>query len=290
MRRHGTFAAAILVAAFLAPRVFAKPTISWSTGTISISMLQGTLKTLSVSFVAADDLHNVNIFIVPELDSYITPLAAHFADIVSGTNYEIVLRISVPESTLAGMYNGVLQLRSGTSPPTVFARPLPIALTVEESSSNFIPAEIAFPSLDRVIAETASGPFYAANEVLVAVAPETTEEQIRNLAVAEGATFLGQEVFSRTYQLHLPFSGLREVVEIVERLENYDLVLYAIPAFFSELQSTFPTDPSWNPGVRFDRSWAQEAVHLPSAWDMATGDAASGLPLSTAAMILTMRT
>jgi hypothetical protein len=119
---------------------------------------------------------------------------------------------------------------------------------------------------------TSSGPFYATNELLISVIPGTTDAQVGDLAAAENALFLGQDRPSHTYQLLIPFSDLHEAITLIQRLHTYKFVGYSIPAFFSQSQATFPNDASWNLDVRFTRSWGQETIHLPSAWDLTQGD------------------
>lgn len=260
-----------VASSFVAPSS-AIPTVSWSSSAVSITLLTGTLSSSHITFVSTQNLENIDVTIVPALKPYVSVFPSHYAQLVGGLSYEVRILFSIPATTLPGMYSGTIKLSSNTKPPGVFAVPLSVSITVQQPTSTFIPPDIALPSLDRVVGVTSSGPFYASNELLISVIPGTTDAQVEGLAAAEKALFLGQDRPSHTYQLLIPFSDLHEAITLIQLLHTYKFVGYAIPAFFSQSQVTFPNDASWNLDVRFTRSWGQETIHLPSAWDLTQGD------------------
>ncbi len=56
----------------------------------------------------------------------------------------------------------------------------------------------------------------------------------------------------------------------MQRLEANTFVRYALPALFSDAQSSelIPDDASWLPVNKETQSWAQQAIRLPAAWNL----------------------
>jgi hypothetical protein len=251
---------------FVPIAAFAELPIHWSQPVVSASVLQSTLQTKIISFTATQDLGAVDVAVAPPQQRVIAADPVHFNQVSRGKSYQIKLLFTVPDDNDRRYFAGILLLRSSAPPARVLLLPLPIVLTVTPLTADVIPRSIGVPSLDRILVE--NGVRYAANELIVCVTPETTAEHLRQLAVDEKATFIGQDSFG-CYQLHTPFSGLARALALVQHFETYPFVRYALPAFFSEAQSSelAPDDPSWYAQNQPKQAWAQQAIRLPAAWN-----------------------
>src|SRR6202008_4012667 len=96
--------------------------------------------------------------------------------------------------------------------------------------------------------------------------------ELKNLALLEHARFWGSSRTLNIYQLQLPFAALRDTIGVIQRLESYGFVNYAVPAFMFRTSATYPLDASWQEDVRNDQSWAQLLIGLPGAWDIRKGN------------------
>ena len=108
----------------------AAPPITWFPASIVQEVPAGGPVSAQVSFVSSQDLSNVVVRVVPELAPYVRTNPTAFARIARGQRTALELMISVPFDTLPDLFDGAIQLRSGTGPPRVFARPLPVTLVV----------------------------------------------------------------------------------------------------------------------------------------------------------------
>lgn len=250
----------------------AATSISWSSGALSVPILRGTTRIVRVSFTASQDFRGLDLRIVPELQPFLRVSPSHYDSVAKNTTTSVELLFSVAESTAARTYNGTVQVRI-SSGSAGLPSPLSIALVVNNPSFAAIPGSTSLPSLDRFTNDP-SGINYAKDEIVVFVDPAATQDQVSSLAARFGAEFLGHDDELNFYQLLLQFPTLDDAMQLILELENEPIVRFAIPHFFEigNSSETIPNDPSWSFTSRPFRSWAQDLIHLPEAWTIATGD------------------
>jgi hypothetical protein len=181
--------------------------------------------------------------------------------------------VSLQDGTPPGELNGTIQLRSRLTPSNVFGRPLPALVVANPPTATSIPSVISLPSPDRIVVATAANPSFAANEIDISVVAGTPDSVLEALASSENATFWGRDSRARIYQLRFAFPDFLTALTLAQRLTNsYRFVEFATPSLLFGPFSTMPPDPSWDPSVRADQSWAQLLIDLPNAWDFGTGD------------------
>lgn len=125
------FARSIIWLSFLfsAPST-AAPAVNWSPSSVTENILVGKTKTLPVSFIASKALNNVVVRVVPELQPFVQVEPSTLGNIAKGQRVNLNIFISVPLESPPEPVEGTIQLRSGSPPKKVFARPLPVTLTI----------------------------------------------------------------------------------------------------------------------------------------------------------------
>ncbi len=250
--------------------------VSWSPVALSPQVLRGTTKLINVSLKVSQDLNDVGLFVVPELQTFLSVTPSHFAAIGKNTTVNVSLLFSIPESTVSGLYEGVLMLRD---PSRTFPLALSITLLVQEPTSTVIPDGVALPSADRFVIDR--GVNFVRDELVVFAQPSASEDEIISLATRLGAAFLGREKRVHFYQLLLPIENLDAALAFMTQLESDPIVRFAVPHFSSSNTApNIPDDPSWDlfailttclTAPRLCESWAQELIRLPDAWSVTTG-------------------
>jgi hypothetical protein len=117
----------IVFAPSLAP---AEPTITWTPAFINETILGGETKTVSVFFIASEDVNNVIVRVVPELQPYVRVSPSNFSSITRGQNLNLTIVISSLVTSLPGTFEGTIQLRSGTPSQKTIAKPLPVTINI----------------------------------------------------------------------------------------------------------------------------------------------------------------
>ena len=184
---------------------FAVVTVTWTPPVVSESVLSGTLKTFSVSFISTQRLQDINVAVVPALTPYVRVTPSHFDQVVRGVKNEVQVFVSLQDGTPPGELNGTIQLRSRLTPSNVFGRPLPVLVVANPPTATSIPSVISLPSPDRIVVATAANPSFAANEIDISVVAGTPDSVVEALASSENATFWGRDSRARIYQLRFAF-------------------------------------------------------------------------------------
>jgi hypothetical protein len=261
---------------------FAAPAITWSPGTVSISLLQGTQNLVTISFASTKDLRNIDVLVSRKVRPFVSVNPSHFDAVPKNIPITLTLAFSSAENALAREYKGNVRLRGGNNNDDDdedgdgSSPGLPVDLVVNVPSSTIIPNGISVPSVDRFASDPGTGLHFAKDEIIIGVRPDATQQQIVSAAALIGASFLGHDETVGAYQLFLPVDTLDEALTLIVQLEVDPVIRYAVPHFFGSVASTIPNDPSWNLGgsdaSRLFKSWSQTLVHLPEAWDMTTGN------------------
>lgn len=274
----------LLIASTIAVKdTYGQQIVSWSETSFSLQALRGTTRVVNVSFITSQDLNDVDLFVVPELQPFLSATPAHFNSIAKNATVNISITFSISESAVPGTYDGVLKLRGLSK---TFPLPLPITLVVQDPTSDVIPDGVALPSSDRVVIDR--GVEFARDEIVVYAKPTATNDQLISLVSRFGATFLGHDEELHFYQMFLSVKSLDAVLTLLPQLEGDPIVKFAAPHFLlSAIAANTPNDPSWqSPSIRcfvplldnapgagqLCQSWAQNLIQLPDAWSVTTGN------------------
>jgi hypothetical protein len=103
------------------------PYIAWQEQKIERSVNPGERFSLDFGFITKRDLQNVNIWITPEISSYVISVPSGFPSIPANSVSRVQLIFTIPQDIAFGTYDGTVHIREGER---TFAKPLPISFTV----------------------------------------------------------------------------------------------------------------------------------------------------------------
>jgi hypothetical protein len=89
---------------------------------------------LTATFVSKVTLNNVDLWIVPELQAFVSLNQTYFDVLEANTPYEITLHVSIPCGSQTGLYDGTIHLRVGSET-------YPQTLKVKLSSTLWMPQQ-----------------------------------------------------------------------------------------------------------------------------------------------------
>ena len=89
--------------------------INWSPKKIQQVIQAGDTLSTTASFISSERLENVDVWVVPELQPFVSISPNSFAIIEPNISYSIDLQISIPVSTVIGLFDGTIHLKSGTN-------------------------------------------------------------------------------------------------------------------------------------------------------------------------------
>jgi len=101
--------------------------ISWTPKSIEKAMGLGTSADISATFSSSIQLRNVDIWIVPELQPFLSVDTSHYDVINANTLYTINLHFSVSNDMKTGLYEGTIHLRKGSN---TYPQTLKVSLNV----------------------------------------------------------------------------------------------------------------------------------------------------------------
>lgn len=81
----------------------------------------------TISFTSKEALEDITLWVVPELQPYVSVEPASFPVINAGETYEFTVTSEIPEGTFPGNWNGTIHFRDGKRTK---AKPLPVSLEV----------------------------------------------------------------------------------------------------------------------------------------------------------------
>jgi hypothetical protein len=131
---------------FITSQASAAPTIQWTPGKVTETILAGESKTIPVSFTASKTITNAILRVVPKLEPFVRVTPLSFGNIAKGETVSVDITISAPLDSLPGMLDGTIQLKDGGKSTSTHAKPLPVTLAIEWSkiSSDAGGYEIAY--------------------------------------------------------------------------------------------------------------------------------------------------
>jgi hypothetical protein len=88
--------------------------ITWTPGKIDQSIALGERKDLTVSLTSSGNLDNAHLWVVPELQPYMTVDPALLGSIIANTPQRVTLHLFAPPNSKIGTYDGTVHLRVGS--------------------------------------------------------------------------------------------------------------------------------------------------------------------------------
>lgn len=88
-----------------------KYSVVWDPRTIEQVIVFGETTDLSVTFISKINLNKVNLWVVPELQPFVSVEPSHFKTIKANTPYEVTVHFYVPQDAQAGIYKGTIHLK-----------------------------------------------------------------------------------------------------------------------------------------------------------------------------------
>ncbi len=88
--------------------------IVWDPARIEETIGLGDTKEITVTFISGTRLQNVDLWVVPELQPFVSLETIHFDSIEANNPYEIQVHFYVPIGTQTRLYDGTIHLRVGS--------------------------------------------------------------------------------------------------------------------------------------------------------------------------------
>ena len=105
--------------------------MSWTPVALNEVGVAGTVKNVSVSFTASEDLSNALVWVAPELQPYLQVAPTQLGNISKGQIVELTVTITTPASASPELVNGTIHLRNDKGSKPTIAKPLPVSLNLE---------------------------------------------------------------------------------------------------------------------------------------------------------------
>lgn len=111
--------------------------VTWSPKGIEQTIGLGGAKDLTATFISTDSLDNVDLWIVPELQPFVSLVPDHFEHIEAGTPYEVAVNLLIPYGSETRPYDGTVHLRVGSE---TYPQMLKVELMVFDAAESIGPA------------------------------------------------------------------------------------------------------------------------------------------------------
>ena len=252
--------------------------VVWNPGVLQVTVLQGSSQLSSIQLTVSERVDDASLSVVPEIAGLMQVSLLGQTVLNPGAPISVPTEFSVPATTAPGLYQGTVQVRTGTR--TVPAT-LKVQVQVVQGSSSQVPSQVADPSPDRV-ARTSSGQFLIKDEVLVVVDSTIADPaaRIKEIAASAGAQIMGSVPGSPLYQLRfagadeLTVESYADVISGLAGVETASLSLLGkglkVPdeGLYKDKWSTV-SNPAINVATGPNRHL--EFIRAPEAWDTTTG-------------------
>ena len=110
--------------------------IMWAPEKLERTLIMGRDDEVSVSFICSSDIRNVNVWITPNLQAYVSVTPDNFSLVDANNEYSLSISISIPESVPMGLVDGTIHLRNSKDNRT-YSKPLKISLYIAPHIENF---------------------------------------------------------------------------------------------------------------------------------------------------------
>jgi hypothetical protein len=117
----------------------AQPVISWVPELVNEVVLAGETKTVSVSFIASEDLGAVDVTVMPELEPFVRTEPMSFESITKKQTVNLDIIISAPADATPQVVEGTVQIRNAGQTSQNFAQLLPATVAISEGDDGLPP-------------------------------------------------------------------------------------------------------------------------------------------------------
>ena len=107
--------------------------VTWDPRGIEQTLGLGGGVDLTATFVSKVTLNNVDLWVVPRLQAFVSLNQTHFAVVEANTPYEIRLYVFIPYGSQTGLYNGTIHLREGSK---TYPQTLKIKLNIADAAAT----------------------------------------------------------------------------------------------------------------------------------------------------------
>lgn len=247
--------------------------VVWNPGVLQVTVLQGSSQLSSIQLTVSKRVDDASLFVVPEIAGLLTVSLLGQTVLNPGETISVPMEFSVPATTAPGLYEGTVQVLSGTR--TVPAT-LKVQIQVVQGSSDQVVNQVTDPSPDR-IGRTSNGQFLVRDELVVALDRNIADPQtrIRDVAGQSGAVIIGSIPELLIYQLRIvgaDVSSLPAYAASIRALAGVE----SVSRHFLSYPSAFPNDTissDWSTVTAGGLNRHLEFINAPAAWDVTTGDA-----------------
>ncbi len=112
MTRPLIVATALIVVILLRPSSLSTaPPVTWTPGKVMKTVAPGNATITTVSFTSEVNLSDISVFVVPELEPYVTAEPSAFDHIIAEETFTIALTISAPINAPLATFDGTIHLK-----------------------------------------------------------------------------------------------------------------------------------------------------------------------------------
>lgn len=209
--------------------------ITWTPPKIEEEQFPGTAKVLTAMFTSKKDLENIQLWIVPELEDFLTVVPDHFDRINKGEAKQIAIIASVPLDTSIGSYDGTIHLKAKKSNRT-YPQTLKIILNIRKPSAEEIPIdEVSLAIEERIYEDPETGAVYVRDEVVIGFKESVSGARIKEIVSIINGSFLGSIPELGLYQVLVPVTEPSELEPIIQQLEDYPEIKIATYHWMDEM-------------------------------------------------------
>jgi hypothetical protein len=246
----------------------AKDLIKWVPATISTQTLSGTITSIDVTVTTATPLSDVQVWVVPDLASYVSVSPSFFPDIPAGVPQHLHVQFEIPENISSTVLEGTVHFRLGNS---TIAPPLSVRLLPQFPNLDNIPNSLSLASSDRIVSDPELGQTeFVKNQIDIFFKDGISLDVVRSVVASIGGTFLGSLTELNEYQVMVSVNGFEALSGLIATVQTNPSVAFAIHHMFSS-NSAWPNDPG------NDQSYSPGLINLSAAWDLGTGK--TGIPI-----------
>lgn len=214
--------------------IFSGPAIQWTPEKIEQEIFIGTAKVFNVQFVSKKDLEDVQIWITPELEDFVTAIPDSFDNIEKDKTIQIEIIASIPLDAPIDSYGGTIHLKAlkqkgkeGTS--KTFAKPLPVVLEIKEPTAEDV-LEHFVKDIDPDKIVIVDPERFVVNEIVIVVQEETKFLDVLEIIEPVQGIITGFVPGPQVYKIEVPANTPEELdnfINIIKDQEN-PLILYII--------------------------------------------------------------
>ena len=234
--------------------------VTWNPTSITETLGLGGTKDLSTSFTSATKLNNVDLWVVPELQPFVSVEPNHFNTVEKNVSYPVTVHISVPIETEGIFYEGNIHLRvnSQTYPQT-----LKVTLNIVNLMYEAVPPTDPIPEIITIPYTTDDGYTFdmdiVSGHVIVQFSSDVPELIAEELLINDGANIIAKIPAIGYYLVNVD-----DEMTFIDRMRLEPTVIYAQPDF---LIGPRETPDEWDSIPKGDsKRSVLDTIKAPEAW------------------------